>query len=82
MQYNLSSHAQKRLLQRKIQNKWLEVAFDNYIRSIVDEYDNNLIHIYYPVPEKGYKVLHVIYNEETIPFTIVTAFFENEVIKP
>jgi len=40
------------------------------------------VHVYWPVPEKGYRVLRVIYNETFEPVTIITAFFENEVIIP
>ena len=47
-----------------------------------DSDDGSLIHAIWPVPEKGYRVLRVIYNETVNPVTVVTAYFDNEVIAP
>jgi len=82
MKFTLTSHAQKRCIRRKIQNEWIEQALENYIRTNCDSEDSSLVHVYWPVPEKGYRVLRVIYNETIEPVTIITAFFENEVIIP
>ncbi len=82
MKFTLTSHAKKRCVRRKIQVEWVESALENYVRTSYDPDDSSLIHVYWPVPEKGYKVLKVIYNKSVDPIAIVTAFFENEVITP
>jgi len=41
-----------------------------------DPEDPRLIHALKTIPEKGFKVLRVIYNESTQPVTVVTVFFE------
>jgi hypothetical protein len=35
-----------------------------------------------PIPDKSFQVLRVIYNETIQPIAVVTAYFENEVIRP
>ena len=82
MKFILTSHARKRCSRRKIKIQWIEDSLENPIRSSVDPDDNSLIHIFYPVPEKGYKVLRVIYNQTVDPVAIITVFFENEVVAP
>ncbi len=82
MEFKLTSHAQKRCLRRKIQHKWIKNALEHPLRIKGDPDDNSLVHVFWPVPDKGYRVLRVIYNETVSPVAIVTAYFENEVINP
>ena len=82
MNFKLTDHAKKRCLRRRIKNEWIGMALENYIRIQLDEEDENLIHVFLPVPEKGYRILRVIYNELTNPVNVVTAYFETEVIEP
>lgn len=82
MKFKLTAHAQKRCVRRKIKLEWIEIALDHFIKTQTDLEDSSLVHVFYPVPEKGFRVLRVIYNETISPVTIVTAYFENEVIKP
>lgn len=82
MEYKLTDRAQKRCARRKIKPEWIELALENYIKSQIDPDDNSLVHVLYPVPEQGFRILRVIYNETISPVTIVTAYFENEVVRP
>lgn len=44
-----------------------------------DVEDECLVHVLYPVPERAFRVLRVIYNETVDPVAIVTAYFNDEV---
>ena len=82
MEFKLTAHAQKRCARRKIKLEWIEVALENSIKTQIDPEDSSLVHVFCAIPEKGFRVLRVIYNETISPVTVVTAFFENEVIEP
>ena len=45
----------------------------------IDPDDETLVHVLYPVPERAFRVLRVIYNETLDPVAIVTAYFDDEV---
>ena len=77
MEFRLTSHARKRCLKRHIRIEWIQEALDNPIRTENDPDDASLAHALYSVPERAYKVLRVIYNENRHPVTIVTAFFDS-----
>jgi hypothetical protein len=38
-----------------------------------------LVHVVYPVPDRGFWILRLIYNETVDAVTIVTAYFDDEV---
>ena len=44
-----------------------------------DPDDESLVHALLAIPDKGFRVLRVIYNETREPVTIVTAFFDDQV---
>ena len=44
-----------------------------------DNQDSDLVHALWPVPEKGFRILRVIYNETVHPVAVVTAFFDSKV---
>ena len=77
MPYKLSDHAEERIRQRKIKQEWIEAALSNPDRTDGDKEDPTLAHALKAIPEKGFKVLRVVYNETTEPVTIVTVFFES-----
>lgn len=79
MNHILSDHARKRMLKRKIRAEWIEITLTDPARTENDEVDPTLAHALRPIPEKGFQVLRVIYNETTDPVTVVTAYFDNEV---
>jgi len=37
-----------------------------------------LVHALRPIPEKGFRILRVIYNETRTPVIVVTAYFDKE----
>ena len=77
MDYILSEHARKRILKRKIRIEWLEDALRHPARIETDDVDPDLAHALRPIPEKGFRVLRVIYKETTDPIIVVTAYFDN-----
>jgi len=40
--------------------------------------DPTLVHALRAIPEKGFRVLRVIYNETVDPMTVVTVYFDDE----
>ena len=79
MDYVLTDHARKRCLRRKIQDTWIVQALVHPARIEHDQDDETLVHVLYPVPERAFRVLRVIYNETLDPVAIVTAYFADEV---
>lgn len=82
MNFILTEHAKKRCIKRKIKQEWIQQALEKPLKIENDTEDDSLVHVLCAVPEKGFQVLRIIYNETVEPITIVTAYFENEVILP
>ncbi len=78
MDFILSDHARKRCIRRGIKEKWIREALENPALTEEDSQDTDLVHVLWPVPEKGYRILRVIYNETVAPVTVVTAFFDTK----
>ncbi len=76
MEFKLSEHAKKRMVKRSVRLEWIQAALDYPDRTENDQKDSRLAHALKEIPEKGFKVLRVIYNETTEPVTVVTIFFE------
>jgi hypothetical protein len=79
MDFVLTDHARKRCLRRKIQDNWIQEALAHPARVESDAEDESLVHVLFPVPERAFRVLRVIYNETVDPVAIVTAYFDDEV---
>lgn len=79
MDFVLTHHARKRCQRRQIQDAWIGQALTHPARIESDKEDESLVHVLYPVPERGFRVLRVIYNETVDPVAIVTAYFDDEV---
>ena len=47
-------------------------------RTEEDPVDPDVVHALWPVPEKGFRVLRVIYNENVQPTAVVTAYFDTK----
>ena len=59
----MTDHAHKRCLRRGIKEAWiLREALENPETIEQDAHDSDLVHALWPVPEKGFRVLRVIYN--------------------
>jgi len=79
MNYVLTEHARKRCVIRKIREEWIVATLEHPARTENDHDDPTLAHALRPIPEKGFRVLRVIYNESLDPVTVVTVFFDDEV---
>lgn len=79
MDYVLTEHAQKRLLKRKIRLEWIVAALERPARTENDPEDPELAHALRPIPERGFRVLRVVYSETVEPLRVVTAYFDDEV---
>ena len=75
----LTEHARKRCLRRGIALEWVRQALSYPARTENDAHDESLAHALYPVPERAFRVLRVIYNETRAPVAVVTAYFDDEV---
>jgi len=73
MRYVLTDHARKRCARRRIEPGWIGHALDHPARIENDPDDSGLAHALWPVPERGFRVLRVIYNEINDPVAVVTA---------
>jgi hypothetical protein len=62
--------------QRKIKPEWIRAAIENPDKTENDAADHTLAHALKAIPEKGFKILRVVYNETTEPVTIITAYFD------
>ena len=78
MEYALTEHAAKRCRRRKIQAEWIEAALTHPARTENDREDPALVHALLAIPERGFRVLRVIYNEAVTPVRIVTVYFDDE----
>ena len=79
MEYILSDHARKRILKRKIRIEWIEATLNDPERTENDDYDPDLAHALRSIPDRGFQILRVIYNETRDPVVVVTAYFDDEV---
>lgn len=79
MNYVLTEHARKRCARRGIDPRWIADALRHAPRIENDPDDAALAHALWPVPERGFRVLRVIFNETVDPVAVVTAYFDNEV---
>lgn len=79
MNFLLTEHAEKRIKKRRILLGWIAATLEHPARTENDDSDSNLAHALRPIPEKGFRVLRVIYNEAIDPVAIVTAYFDDKV---
>ena len=79
MDFTLTDHARKRCLKRNIELQWIRQALEHPARIESDREDGSLVHVLYPVPDRAFRVLRIIYNETVDPVSIVTAYFDDEV---
>lgn len=82
MNYLLSDHARKRMQKRKIRLEWVENTLMDPLGTESDKIDPTLVHALRPIPERGFRILRVIYNETRSPVVVVTAYFDSEVNSP
>jgi hypothetical protein len=78
MDFILTDHATKRCMRRGINEAWIREALENPATIEQDTHDSDLVHVLWPVPEKEFRILRVIYNETVHPVAVVTAFFDSK----
>jgi hypothetical protein len=74
--YTLSAHAQVVIAERKIAIAWIERVLYNPEKTESDRHDPQLKHSLGRIEEFGGRVLRVIYNPDTKPMKIITAYFD------
>jgi len=82
MDFILTDHAAKRCARRGIKEAWIREALENPATIEQDTHDSDLVHALWPVAEKGFRILRVIYNETVHPVSVVTAFFDSKAKAP
>lgn len=72
----LTEHAEQAIAKRKIPLEWIERVLTTPQRTEPDRNDPQLRHALGRVPEHEGRVLRVVYNETTVPWRIVTIYFD------
>ncbi len=78
MSYILTEHALKRCRKRKIREEWIADTLSHPACMENDFADPTLVHALRAIPEKGFRMLRVIYNETVDPMAVVTVYFDDE----
>lgn len=78
MIFVLTDHAKKRCTKRRINQDWIVATLEHPARTENDRNDPTLVHALRAIPEKGFRVLRVIYNETVDPVSIITVYFDEE----
>jgi hypothetical protein len=76
IQYSLTDHAQKRILERNIKEEWVEKTISCPDLLELDSEDPTKRHAFKVIPENGNRVLRVIYNESNTPWSVISAYFD------
>ena len=76
MNYVLTFHAESVLRERKILIEYVERTINDPELFLKDKIDMELEHYLKMIPENRNKVLRVILNNTTVPFKIVTVYFD------
>ena len=79
MDFTLSDHARKRLVQRGIDIAWIARTLMQPTVTENDANDPELAHALFSIPERVFRVLRVIYNESNDPVTVVSVYFDDKV---
>jgi hypothetical protein len=81
VQYRLTAHAKNAIAERRISLAWIFRVPDNPLALEVDRADPALRHALGRIPERGDRILRVVYNETVKPWSVVTAFFDRKASK-
>ncbi len=76
IRYELSAHAVTVIAEREIEAAWIERVLERPERTEPDRTDPSLVHALGPVPERGNRVLRVVYNPAMKPLRVVTAYLD------
>jgi hypothetical protein len=78
LRYRLTAHAQMMIAERGISETWIDYVLAHPLALERDKEDLTLRHALGRIPERGDKILHVVYNETMQPWSVVTAFFDRK----
>jgi hypothetical protein len=76
MDYVLTQHARDALAKRQIREEWVDFVMRSPAWTEMDAIDPMLEHRLAPISEFDNRVLRVIVNPQTLPWRIVTAYFD------
>ena len=76
MRYELTGHAVTVMAEREIPVGWVERVLAQPERTEPDSADPGLRHALGRIPERGDRVLRVVYNKTTEPWRVVTVYFD------
>ena len=76
MEYELSDHAARRIHERKIEPRWIEMTLSEPDRWEEDGIDPAVSHALKRIAEMDNRVLRVVYNATTVPVRIISAHFD------
>ncbi len=74
--YTLTAHAAQVISERQISLEWVARTLSDPEKREPDRYDPALRHALARIPERGNRVLRVVYDENVHPWRIVTAYFD------
>jgi hypothetical protein len=78
LQFQLTGHAKTALAEREISVSWIFSVLADPLVLENDKEDPELMHALGRVPERGDRILRVVYNQTTRPWLVVTAFFDRK----
>jgi len=76
IRYELTSHAVAVMAEREIPIEWVERVLAQPERTEPDSTDPELQHALGRIPERGDRVLRVVYNKTTEPWRVVTVYLD------
>lgn len=76
MEFTLSKHAEDTMRERGIEFAWLAATMDAPDTTAEHPKDPTLRYAFRRIPEFGYRVLRVVYNQTKEPPHIVTVYFD------
>lgn len=74
--FDLTAHAAIVIAEREIEMAWLDLALTRPERVEADRLDPSLEHALVSIPERGDRVLRVVYNPSHRPPKVITAYFD------
>jgi hypothetical protein len=76
VEYELSKHAAKRMQERKIEERWVDMTLSEPDRNEQDLIDPQARHALKRIAAMQNRVLRVVYNETTSPKRIISVYFD------
>ena len=69
-------HARIAILEREISVEWIERTLFDSSDHVNDPLDADKRHAFAVIPEFGGRILHVVYNPNTQPIRVISAYFD------